>query len=372
MSEVNSVFEDKIKMLEASSFKLVKHASSGFYIPLIITADFSYLCIKIDMQKNSWLVGFPTALYDTVLHPEFIPAITCMIFLACCKMPVMYKLLLLSLLLNSFSTNASFAQQKKIRLLVRGDDMGFSHSGNKAIIKTYKEGIERSVEVIVPSPWFPEAVKMLEENPGLDAGIHLVLTSEWDNIKWRPLTDCPSLKDEDGYFYPMLWPNKNYPGAALLQKNWKLEEIEKEWRAQIELAIKKIPRLSHISGHMGCTDMNDAVRLLAKKLAKEYKIDIDPSTFGVKNIGYGEPSGTAEKKLNNFIKMLDKLEPGNTYLFVDHPGLDDAELRAIHHIGYEKVAADRQGVTDTWTHPKVKEMIRKKGIELISYKDLLK
>jgi hypothetical protein len=70
--------------------------------------------------------------------------------------------------------------------------------------------------------------------------------------------------------------------------------------------------------------------------------------------------------------MLNKLEVGNTYLFVDHPGLNTPELQAIHHIGYENVAADRQGVTDTWTDPEVKEIIRKKGIRLISYKDLLK
>jgi hypothetical protein len=49
------------------------------------------------------------------------------------------------------------AQSKTIRLIVRGDDMGFSHSGNEALIKAFKAGIERSIEVIVPSPWFPEA-----------------------------------------------------------------------------------------------------------------------------------------------------------------------------------------------------------------------
>src|SRR5262245_41898293 len=82
------------------------------------------------------------------------------------------------------------------RLIVRGDDMGYSHSGNEAILKCYKEGIETSIEVIVPSPWFPEAAKMLADNPGVDVGIHLALTSEWDNVKWRPLSDCPSLRDE--------------------------------------------------------------------------------------------------------------------------------------------------------------------------------
>ena len=57
---------------------------------------------------------------------------------------------------------------------------------------------------------------------------------------------------------------------------------------------------------------------------------------------------------------------------VDHPGLDTPELRAINHIGYDNVAADRQGVTDVWTDPRVKKAIEAKGVQLISYKDLRK
>src|SRR6266852_1956893 len=80
---------------------------------------------------------------------------------------------------------AGYGQQKPIRLIVRGDDMGFTHSGNQALIKCYTAGIETSIEVLVPSPWFPEAVRLLKENPGVDVSIHLDLTSEWENIKWK-------------------------------------------------------------------------------------------------------------------------------------------------------------------------------------------
>ena len=282
----------------------------------------------------------------------------------------MNKLILTCFLFILAFSGACSAQVKPARLIVRGDDMGFSHSGNLALIKTYKEGIEKSIEVIVPSPWFPEAVKLLEENPGIDVGIHLAITSEWDYIKWRPVSDCPSLTDADGYFYPMIWPNKNYPQRALLQNNWTKEDIEKEFRAQIELALKKIPRISHISGHMGCSNMNDEVKAITKKLAKEYNIDIDPADYKVKGVGYDGPHTTFEEKKKSFISMLNKLEPGNTYLFVEHPGLDNEELRSVHHIGYENVAADRQGVTDIWIDADIKALIKKKGIELISYKDL--
>lgn len=262
-------------------------------------------------------------------------------------------------------------QAKGPRLIVRGDDMGYTHSGNEAIIKCSKEGIQSSIEIIVPSPWFPEAVKLLKQNPGIDVGIHLALTSEWDNVKWRPLTDCKSLKDSNGYFYPMIYANKNYPGQAILENPWKIEDVEKEFRAQIEMALKHIPWISHFSSHMGCTNMRADVKALTKKLAAEYKIPVDPEISGVTGIGYQGAHTTSEEKIQSFLLMLDKLEQGKTYLFVDHPGMNDDELKAVHHIGYEAVAIDRQGVTDLFTNEKVKAQIKQKGIQLIGYKDLV-
>ncbi|MBS1663088.1 MAG: polysaccharide deacetylase family protein [Bacteroidetes bacterium] len=260
--------------------------------------------------------------------------------------------------------------QKPARLIIRGDDMGYSHSGNEAIIQCYKNGIERSVEVIVPSPWFPEAVKLLQENPGIDVGVHLAITSEWDNVKWRPLSDCPSLKDSNGYFYPMIWPNKNYPGQSVIENKSLPEDIEKEFRAQIVLALKKLPRVTHISAHMGCTNISPAISAITKKLAQEFKIDIDLQEYGVKDVSYIGAHATPQEKIQGFIAMLNQLQPGETYLFLDHPGFDTPELRAIHHIGYENVAQDRQGVTDLFTSDKIKAAIRQKNVQIISYKDL--
>lgn len=266
--------------------------------------------------------------------------------------------------------NTAFAQTAPPRLIVRGDDMGYAHGGNEALIRCAKEGIQTSIEVLVPSPWFPEAVQLLADNPTLDVGIHLTLSSEWDNVKWRPVSDCPSLRDADGYFYPMIFPNKNYPKRSVVENNWQLADVEKEFRAQIELALKKTPRISHVSGHMGCTNMGSDVKALVKKLAKEYKIDIMPEEMGVTGVSYKGSHTTSAEKVESFLSMLDSLELGKTYLFVDHPGLNTPELQAIHHIGYENVAQDRQGVTDCWTNPRVKARIKEKGIQLISYREL--
>ena len=78
------------------------------------------------------------------------------------------------------------AREGEIRLLVRADDMGAAQAVNEACIKSYKDGIVKSVEVIVPGPWFPDAVRLLKEHPDLDVGVHLALTSEWERVKWRP------------------------------------------------------------------------------------------------------------------------------------------------------------------------------------------
>lgn len=262
------------------------------------------------------------------------------------------------------------------KLIVRGDDMGYSHSGNEALIKCFKEGIQTSIEVIVPSPWFPEAVKILAENPSADVGLHFAITSEWDNVKWRPLTDCPSIRSADGYFYPMLYHNNNYPNQAILDNAWKIEDIEKELRAQIRMALKYIPRLSHISGHMGSTGFTPEVKEMAKRVAKEFNlkmVDVESvKDFGINYIGFDFNTKTTEQRIDGFISMLDKLEEGKTYVFVEHPGIDNDELKAIHHIGYEDVAQGRQDVTFIFTSDKVKEAIIKKGIQLVSYKDVLK
>lgn len=260
------------------------------------------------------------------------------------------------------------------RLIVRGDDMGFSHSGNVALIKSYREGIETSIEVIAPSPWFPEAVKMLEQNPRINAGLHFAITSEWDNIKWRPVSNCPSITNEDGYFYPMLYKNRNYPGQAIMDHEWKLEDIEKELRAQIKLAQKYIPGLTHISGHMGATGFDANVKAMVARVAAEYKlatVDSDPAGYALSRAPFNPKGRDAEQRIDAFIEMLSQLEDGKTYVFVEHPGLDDAELRAIGHIGYNDVAEDRQDVTRMFTSEKIREAVVRSGVQLVSYGELL-
>ncbi|SMD44757.1 CubicO group peptidase, beta-lactamase class C family [Aquiflexum balticum DSM 16537] len=279
-------------------------------------------------------------------------------------------------LLTLISLFASAQQTPGPRLIVRGDDMGSSRSANLASIETFVNGIETSIELMVVTPWFPEAAQMLKKNTGIDVGLHLVITSEWEGIKWRPLTNCPSLTDADGYFLPMMGSNKNYPGLAITENQWKLEEVEKEFRAQIDFALKHVSQISHLSGHMGSTGFHPDVTKMVSKLSKEYDLPVMSrelnQELGLSGVSYDGPKATSAEKEASFISMLEKLEAGKSYMFVDHPSYDNIEMQGVGHIGYEDVAIDRQGVTDTWTSENVKEAVSRNGIELINFITLTK
>lgn len=253
-----------------------------------------------------------------------------------------------------------------IKLIVRADDIGSAHAVNVACIRSYREGIARSVEVQVCCPWFNEAVKMLRENPGYDVGVHLTLTSEWENYKWGPLTQSAGLVDSQGKFYPTTSRRSDFPpGTGFLQSAWKIDEVESELRAQIELAKRTIPQVSHLSSHMGTPTATPELRALVARLAKEYKLPIE--TLGARHLRWpADTKATAEQREAALVRALEEVGPG-VWILVEHPGLDTPEMRAMGHAGYWEVASHRDGVTRAFTSPKVKEVIKRRDIELVSY-----
>ena len=279
----------------------------------------------------------------------------------------MYYHCLIFFLMLSFSK----AYPQTTRLIVRGDDMGMAHSVNEACIQSFREGIMTTVEVMVTGPWFPGAATLLKENPGLDVGIHLALTSEWDHVKSRPLTAGRSFVDENGYFLPMVWSVQGYEGRTLADRDLDMKEVERELRAQIEQAMKNIPHITHITDHMGFSALNEPLQSLFKNLGKEYGLDIFPGDLGVKKVTYRFDPGKERDKEEAFIGMLESMTSGDHY-FLDHPGIDTPELRGFSHKGYENVAEDRAGVTALFLSERVKKKLQEKNIQLITYADLVK
>jgi predicted glycoside hydrolase/deacetylase ChbG (UPF0249 family) len=260
---------------------------------------------------------------------------------------------------------AAQQQPGEVRLIVQGDDMGAAHGINAGTIRAYNEGILRATNVLVPAAWMPEAARMLKENPGLDVGVHLTLTSEWETVRWRPLTVAPSLVDSDGYLFRMVRPRQAGPDARELKRD--LGEIERELRAQIELAKKMCPRVSYMSSHMGLTSLSPEVQAIVQKLSKEYGLVMAGPELGIRGLGRvwnaADPAGVRAEKL---AARLLNLGPG-TYLMIEHCATDTPEVQAMG----ENVASDRSAVVAAWTAPKVLDAVKKRGIKLTNYRELV-
>ncbi len=250
------------------------------------------------------------------------------------------------------------ADTDRIRVVMRADDFGFTNAANQACIRAFREGILTSVEVLVQAPWFLAGAELLRQNPSLDAGVHLSLTCEWDNYKWPPLSHAPGLRMPDG-FLPVT--NEDFDGL-----NAPLQSVEREFRNQIETALRHIPQLSHLSTHMSAPTSTPALRFLLVKLSLEYKLPLQPAGVTQMEGMWGEP---VEKKESFLADALSGCGLGGM-MFVCHLALDDAETRAIRGTGHDamtRMAAHRQAETDAVISATIRKIIIERDILLVGY-----
>ncbi len=277
----------------------------------------------------------------------------------------MKKIILLVVLLTAFISSAQGEDTSKY-FLIRCDDMGMCHSVNMAIKKVIESGIPMSTSVMFACPWYQEAVEILKENPEVGVGIHLTLNAEWKNYRWGPVLGkeaVPSLVDSSGYFFPSR--------AKLFDNKPKIEEIEKELRAQIERAINSGIRIDYLDYHMGAAVQTGELRKLVELLAKEYGLGMS-GYFNEKysNITYSAPLGNKNDSLNLHLRDL---EPGIN-MQVMHVGLDNDELKALkdmNSFGLEEMSRHREEELMSILNPEIKKIISEMKIIPISYKQLI-
>ena len=126
---------------------------------------------------------------------------------------------------------------------------------------------------------------MLTQSPGFDVGVHLTLSSEWNRLKWGPLTRARSLTTSSGYFCRRLWPSGEVR-EAFIDLDWQLDEIEAELRAQIERVLQHLAA-THLTGHMGVVRLDEPIGALVARLEQEYDLRADVSDFQ-RLAAYGE------------------------------------------------------------------------------------
>src|ERR687885_2069040 len=102
--------------------------------------------------------------------------------------------------LRQSKTNGRLGYPDEARLLIiNADDFGMCHAINAGTLRALRAGIASSTTLMVPCPWAPHALRLLQEHPEISFGVHLTVISEHSAYRWGPLTakaTVPSLLDE--------------------------------------------------------------------------------------------------------------------------------------------------------------------------------
>jgi chitin disaccharide deacetylase len=258
-------------------------------------------------------------------------------------------------------------------LIINADDLGMCHAINVGIFRALTEGIVTSTTLMVPCPWVLEAVRLLAKHPDIAFGIHLTAIGESATYRWRPLScrdDVRSLVDESGYLYP-------FDRMAELFAGLELDELELEFRAQIEWVLAAGLRPTHLDWHSLRFSGAPEIFELMFKLAREYGLAlrvrerasiarVQRERLPVNDHDFLDSfSIDTAGKLTTYARLLRELPEGLSEWAV-HPGVADEELVAIDGDG----AGVRQADLDCTASESIRELVRQEGITLLSYKPL--
>lgn len=146
------------------------------------------------------------------------------------------------------------------------DDVGVCHGANRAFAEL-AGGFVTTASVMVPCPWFPEAADLVREQPELDLGVHLTLTSESRACRWRPISTTSAtsgLLDDDGF----MWAD-----VPAVRRHADRRAVETELRAQIEEALAARIDVTHLDTHMGAAAAPEFVEAYLA-LGREYGLPV--------------------------------------------------------------------------------------------------
>ena len=277
-------------------------------------------------------------------------------------------------ILNKRKTNRLLGYPVDARLLIiNADDFGMFNSVNEAIIRTLKAGVVRSTSLMVPCPWALHAMHFLADHPECPFGVHLTVSSEWVDYRWGPVTPrekVASLIDKAGYFY-------NFEPMPKVLAQVQLDQLEMEFRAQIEAVLAAGLMPTHLDWHALRIGGRPDIFGVMLRLAKEYGLALRVAGQSMIEVlqSQGWPTNDYDfldsydldpiNKAARYAQLLHELPVGLNEWAV-HPGLDNSELLAIEPDGNHV----RQTDFDFWTSPQAKEIVKAEGIILLDYRSL--
>jgi hopanoid biosynthesis associated protein HpnK len=287
------------------------------------------------------------------------------------------------------------------RLIVNGDDFGYTLGVNAGIFRAYCDGILTSTTLMANGDAFDDAVRIARQNPRLGVGCHLVLVGE------NPVAAAakiPTLADRDGRLPASLGELVKDLSLGRVRQ----EDLETELRAQVQKIREAGIQPTHVDTHKH-THLHPRVMRAVVKIASEFGIGAIRKPYenlrtlfgrgSAKNgggavsrsltaaaanlsrrrfIGLAENAGllspdhfcgigwTGTVESGRLLRMIDRLGEGTTELMC-HPGFyDDALDRKA-----TRLKSERQAELDALTAPEVARKIRERGVQLISFRELV-
>jgi len=302
----------------------------------------------------------------------------------------------------TYAEKLGYPKGKKV-LIIHVDDVGMSYESNQGAIRAIKDGVANSLSVMMPCGWVPGFVHYLKENPEIDAGLHLTLTSEWKEYRWGPLAGKNQVKglvDSEG----AMWR-----GVADVVKNASPDEVEKEIRAQLDRARTMGFTPTHLDSHMGTlfatpeflqrylkVGMEEKIpvmfpgghnsvvqvqeKIIADQLAMTQMVgkqlwnaglpvldDLENSSYGWKGPESGDKSEKAlqKYKTEKYINAIKNIKPGLTMVIMHC---------TIHTEVFPQISDSyptREGDFLAMIDPELRKYIEKEGIILTTWKEAM-
>lgn len=291
--------------------------------------------------------------------------------------------------INPILKEMGFSKDDKV-LVIHADDVGINHSSIDAFEELTDLGTISCGSAMVPTSWFPEVVKRLENHPEWDLGLHLAFNGEYETYKWRPIS-TNSLEsgfvDENGYFIQ---------DKVQVQQTANPVFIEKEIEAQIRVAKSLGLNPTHVDTHTGTLwnkkYMDSYVNVfknhgilpvlfnpkeenpMIQTLVDSFNIDKAKLSALEKN-GFPLVDGISglpvehtydiEERFELAKHILGTVEPGKLIHFAFHPMTDTLESRALN-----RYTGGRIGDFEVFRKKELKTFLENQGIQLIGYREI--
>ena len=272
-------------------------------------------------------------------------------------------------------------------LVVNADDFGRSRGVSAGIVEAHLHGLVSTTTALMNLPGSgSDVAQSARQTPSLGMGVHLNLTLG------RPLSppqSVPTLVAPDGTFWP--------PDAlAARSAGIDLDEVQREWRAQVEALLACGATLDHLDSHHHVAVFTPDWWTLMLDLSAEFGCGVRPpapaevtddilfSRFpaAARRFATSEAAAIAQKRgirtadrlvtrffgpavrLSTLVSILEGLPDGTTELMC-HPGRLDHALAS--ESGY---ALEREAELSILTSAQARSAAERAGIRLTTYRRL--